>query len=152
MSRRRLLVRWLGQAASFERLTLMFQHEVAERNLRRAGYTGLWAAFRVGAVDVCGTNCRAPAARSVHPAAEGFVGGGQLTPHERQPDPAVFARMEGLTAAAFGQRRKMLRGSLRGLGGEALLARAEIAPNGARRHCRWRSSTGWLPLIMGPNG
>jgi 16S rRNA (adenine1518-N6/adenine1519-N6)-dimethyltransferase len=34
--------------------------------------------------------------------------------------------MERLTAAAFGQRRKMLRGSLRGLGGEALLARAGI--------------------------
>jgi 16S rRNA (adenine1518-N6/adenine1519-N6)-dimethyltransferase len=36
--------------------------------------------------------------------------------------------METLTAAAFGQRRKMLRGSLRGLGGEALLERAGIAP------------------------
>ena len=35
--------------------------------------------------------------------------------------------MERLTAAAFGQRRKMLRGSLRALGGEALLARAGIA-------------------------
>ncbi len=36
--------------------------------------------------------------------------------------------MERLTAAAFGQRRKMLRGALRPLGGEALLARAGIAP------------------------
>jgi 16S rRNA (adenine1518-N6/adenine1519-N6)-dimethyltransferase len=54
-----------------------------------------------------------------------------LTPHAAQPDPAVFRRMEALTAAAFGQRRKMLRGSLRGLGGEALLARAGIA--GERR-------------------
>ena len=51
-----------------------------------------------------------------------------LTPHPMQPDPALFSRMEALTAAAFGQRRKMLRGSLRGLGGEALLARAGIAP------------------------
>ena len=40
----------------------------------------------------------------------------------------MFKRMEALTAAAFGQRRKMLRGSLRALGGEALLARAEITP------------------------
>ena len=37
--------------------------------------------------------------------------------------------MERVTAAAFGQRRKMLRGSLRALGGEALLARAAIAPD-----------------------
>ena len=40
----------------------------------------------------------------------------------------LFARMERLTAAAFGQRRKMLRGALRPLGGEALLHAAGIAP------------------------
>jgi 16S rRNA (adenine1518-N6/adenine1519-N6)-dimethyltransferase len=54
-----------------------------------------------------------------------------LTPHAVQPDPALFAAMEALTAAAFGQRRKMLRGSLRAIGGEELLARAGIA--GERR-------------------
>ena len=43
-------------------------------------------------------------------------------------EPALVAAMERLTAAAFGQRRKMLRGSLRSLGGEALLAKAGIAP------------------------
>jgi 16S rRNA (adenine1518-N6/adenine1519-N6)-dimethyltransferase len=37
--------------------------------------------------------------------------------------------MERLTAAAFGQRRKMLRGALRPLGGEVLLNRAQIAPD-----------------------
>jgi 16S rRNA (adenine1518-N6/adenine1519-N6)-dimethyltransferase len=36
--------------------------------------------------------------------------------------------MERLTAAAFGQRRKMLRGALKALGGEALLRAADIAP------------------------
>ena len=51
-----------------------------------------------------------------------------LDPHAHQPDPALFATMERLTAAAFGQRRKMLRGALKPLGGEALLARAGIAP------------------------
>jgi 16S rRNA (adenine1518-N6/adenine1519-N6)-dimethyltransferase len=51
-----------------------------------------------------------------------------LVPRPAQPDEAMFARMERLTAAAFGQRRKMLRGALRSLGGEALLARAGVAP------------------------
>ena len=51
-----------------------------------------------------------------------------LVPLEQQPPPDLFAAMERLTAAAFGQRRKMLRGSLRGLGGEALLGRAGIDP------------------------
>jgi 16S rRNA (adenine1518-N6/adenine1519-N6)-dimethyltransferase len=49
-------------------------------------------------------------------------------PHAEQPSPSLFATMERLTAAAFGQRRKMLRGSLRALGGEALLAEAGIEP------------------------
>jgi len=39
----------------------------------------------------------------------------------------LFKAKERLTAAAFGQRRKMLRGALRGLGGEALLEAAGIA-------------------------
>jgi 16S rRNA (adenine1518-N6/adenine1519-N6)-dimethyltransferase len=45
-----------------------------------------------------------------------------------QPPPALFAAMERLTAAAFGQRRKMLRGALKPIGGEALLRDAGIAP------------------------
>ena len=36
--------------------------------------------------------------------------------------------MARLTAAAFGQRRKMLRGALKPLGGETLLDRAGIDP------------------------
>jgi 16S rRNA (adenine1518-N6/adenine1519-N6)-dimethyltransferase len=45
-----------------------------------------------------------------------------------QPDAAAFTQMERLTAAAFGQRRKMLRGALKSLGGEALLREAGIEP------------------------
>jgi 16S rRNA (adenine1518-N6/adenine1519-N6)-dimethyltransferase len=50
-----------------------------------------------------------------------------LTPHAVQPEPALLVTMERVTAAAFGQRRKMLRGALKALGGEALLERAGIA-------------------------
>ena len=53
----------------------------------------------------------------------------RLTPHDVQPPAELFAAMERLTAAAFGQRRKMLRGSLKTLGGEALLEAAGIAPD-----------------------
>ena len=52
----------------------------------------------------------------------------RLRPRAAQPAAPLLATMEKLTAAAFGQRRKMLRGALRGLGGEALLAGASIAP------------------------
>ena len=54
-----------------------------------------------------------------------------LQPLPTQPEPELFAAMERLMAAAFGQLRKMLRGSLRSLGGEALLDRAGIS--GERR-------------------
>ena len=124
-----LLVGWLRQAASFERLTLMFQQEVAERICAEPD-TPAYGRLSVLTQWTCEARIvlRLPPG-GVHAAAEGVVGGGQ-------PDAAcgpagclrLFARMEALTAAAFGQRRKMLRGSLRGLGGEALLARAGIAP------------------------
>jgi len=51
-----------------------------------------------------------------------------FNPHADDPPAAVFLAMEKLTAAAFGQRRKMLRGALKSLGNaEALLDQAGIA-------------------------
>jgi 16S rRNA (adenine1518-N6/adenine1519-N6)-dimethyltransferase len=47
----------------------------------------------------------------------------------RSPIPCSLAKLERVTHAAFGQRRKMLRQSLKPLGGEALLMRAEIDPS-----------------------
>ena len=55
-----------------------------------------------------------------------------FTPRAEDPGPALFTAMERLTAAAFGQRRKMLRGSLKALGdAEALLA--SVGVEGTRR-------------------
>ncbi len=123
-----LLVGWLRQAACWERLTLMFQLEVAERICAAP------AGPAYGRLSVLAQWCaRAELRLRIPPAA--FVPPPKvwsavvvLTPHPAQPEPSLFATMERLTAAAFGQRRKMLRGALRGLGGEALLARAGIAP------------------------
>jgi 16S rRNA (adenine1518-N6/adenine1519-N6)-dimethyltransferase len=42
------------------------------------------------------------------------------------PLPCDLGKLEKLTAAAFGQRRKMLRQSVKSLGGEALLQKAGI--------------------------
>jgi 16S rRNA (adenine1518-N6/adenine1519-N6)-dimethyltransferase len=126
-----LLVGWLRHAASFERLTLMFQQEVAERICAEAD-TPAYGRLSVLAQWTCDARIvmrLPPAAFTPPPKVSSAVV--SLTPHATQPDQAVFARMEALTAAAFGQRRKMLRGSLRGMGGEALLSRAGIA--GERR-------------------
>jgi 16S rRNA (adenine1518-N6/adenine1519-N6)-dimethyltransferase len=50
-----------------------------------------------------------------------------FVPHAIQKEAVLLAAMERVTAAAFGQRRKMLRGALKRLGGEGLLDRAGIA-------------------------
>ncbi len=50
----------------------------------------------------------------------------QVTPLPAGPSPALLAALERVTQAAFGQRRKMLRSSLKPLGGEALCAAAGI--------------------------
>lgn len=127
-----LLVRWLRDAASLEGMTLMFQQEVAERitaapDTEAYGRLGVLAQWR----------CRCDLLMSLPPGAfspppkvwSAVVG---FTPRPADPGPALFAAMERLTAAAFGQRRKMLRGSLKSLGGaEALLDAAGI--EGSRR-------------------
>jgi 16S rRNA (adenine1518-N6/adenine1519-N6)-dimethyltransferase len=122
-----LLVQFLRQAAAWERLTLMFQLEVAERiaappNSPAYGRLGVLAQF-------C---CEADIALRIPPAA--FTPPPSVTsaiivlrPRAQLPPPDLFAAMERLTAAAFGQRRKMLRGALKSLGGETLLASAHIA-------------------------
>ncbi|HEX3991682.1 MAG TPA: 16S rRNA (adenine(1518)-N(6)/adenine(1519)-N(6))-dimethyltransferase RsmA [Acetobacteraceae bacterium] len=123
-----LLVRWLRQASEFEQMTLMFQREVAERIVAAPG-TAAYGRLSVLAGWICEGHIalRLPPAAFVPPP-KVWSAVVVLRPHVGQPEPALFAAMERLTAAAFGQRRKMLRGALRQLGGEALLAAAEIAP------------------------
>jgi len=123
-----LLIGWLRQAQAWERMTLMFQQEVAER-IAAAPDTAAYGRLSV----LAQWTCRAallmrlpPTAFTPPPKVWSAVVG--LQPHPAQPPPKLFAAMERVTAAAFGQRRKMLRGSLRALGGEALLERAGIAP------------------------
>ena len=123
-----LLVAWLRQASRWERLTLMFQLEVAER-IAAPPDTEAYGRLAVLAQWVCTTALlmRIPPSAFVPPPKvfSAVVG---LVPKAEQPGPALFSAMERVTAAAFGQRRKMLRGSLKSLGGESLLERAGIAP------------------------
>ncbi len=113
-----MLVRWLHQAASWERLTLMFQQEVAER-ICAAPDTAAYGRLSVLAQLTCSADILLripPTAFTPPPKVFSAVVG--LIPHAEQPPPELLAAMERLTAAAFGQRRKMLRGALRPLGGQ----------------------------------
>lgn len=123
-----LLVGWLRQAASWERMTLMFQQEVAER-ICAAPDTEEYGRLSVLAQFCCRCNVvlRLPP-EAFTPPPKVWSAVAVLQPHAEQPDAVTLAAMERVTAAAFGQRRKMLRSSLKPLGGEALLTRAGLDP------------------------
>jgi 16S rRNA (adenine1518-N6/adenine1519-N6)-dimethyltransferase len=127
-----LLVGWLRGAAAIEGMTLMFQQEVAER-ICAAPDTPAYGRLAVLAQWRCRCDLLLrlpPGAFSPPPKVWSAVVG--FAPHPEDPGPALFAAMERTTAAAFGQRRKMLRGALKPLGDAAgLLAAAGI--DGARR-------------------
>lgn len=126
-----LLINWLHQASAYHAMTLMFQLEVAERICAQPG-TSAYGRISVLAQYLCDVTMlmRIPAgAFAPPPKVESALI--RLVPHPVQPPRVELALMERLTAAAFGQRRKMLRGALKSLGGEALCDAAGI--DAARR-------------------
>lgn len=125
-----LLTRWLAVEPwppFFESLTLMFQREVAERIVAKPGDD---AYGRLGVL--CGWRTEARIAFNV--GREAFTPPPKVTSsvvhlRPRALDDGVRARdLEAVTRAAFGQRRKMVRQSLKSLGVpmEPLLAAAGL--------------------------
>lgn len=125
-----LLVNWLlprHWPPFWQSLTLMFQKEVGQRIVAREddnhyGRLGVLCGWRTEAhmaFDI------PPQAFTPPPKVTSTVV--HLTPIQN-PLPCNPDKLEKVTQAAFGQRRKMLRQSLKPIGGEALLARAEIDP------------------------
>lgn len=122
-----LLINWLKAGQWWERMCLMFQLEVCERIVAREGddaYGRL--AVLVAAVANARIVMTLPPSAFVPPPKvdSGVV---LLTP-KAIPYPDLAA-LERVTAAAFGQRRKMLRASLKQLGhAEALIEAAGLTP------------------------
>ncbi len=125
-----LLVRWLTVAEwppYYQSLTLMFQREVAERIVAGPGDE---AYGRLGVLAGWRTQARIAfdvPRQAFTPPPKVTSSVVHLVPRTA-PLPVDVTTLGRLTQAAFGQRRKMLRQSLKGLGGEELLARAEIDP------------------------
>ena len=123
-----LLIKWLTGPWTPASLTLMFQREVADRITEGPGED----AYGRLAVIVQAT-CKArrvmdvPArAFSPPPKVESAVV--RLEPLAMRPTPDRLDALQKITAAAFGQRRKMLRSSLKLMGGEALIEAAGLDP------------------------
>lgn len=124
-----LLIKWLTGPWRPYALTLMFQKEVAERVVAAPG-DDAYGRLAVISQAVCEARIvmHLPAAAFTPPpkVASAVV---HLVPHAVVPDAATLKRLERITAAAFGQRRKMLRSSLKQLGGAALCEVAGIEPD-----------------------
>ncbi len=127
-----LLVSWLAAEPWppwYDRLVLMFQREVAERIVappggKQYGRLSVLAGWRTQGKILFDIN---PSAFVPQPKVTSSLV--ELRPRE-SPLACDRARLERVTEAAFGQRRKMLRQSLRTLGTDPLplLAAAGIAP------------------------
>ena len=123
-----LLVKWLKAGAWRGPMTLMFQKEVAQRIVAKPGDD---AYGRLAVVSQARCEARIAftvPARAFTPSPK--VDSAVVTLKDRaDPYPHLDA-LERVTAAAFGQRRKMLRSALRALTPEAetLLSAAGISP------------------------
>ncbi len=129
-----LLTRWLESEPWppwFDRLILMFQREVAERIVATPTQRAAYGRLAILANWRCETRILfdiSPAAFTPAPKVTSTLV--ELVPRAAPP-PCEAGRLSELTQAAFGQRRKMLRQSLKSLAGSdaaELLARAGIAP------------------------
>ena len=129
-----LFVRWMGGEAWppwWRSLTLMFQHEVAERIVAAPG-TEAYGRLAVLAQWRGASRIALKAHRSAFtPPPKVHSAVVHVTPAD-QPGEVRFAVLERLTAAGFGQRRKMLRASLKGVPG-AVEALDTLGIDGARR-------------------
>ncbi|ACI98964.1 16S rRNA (adenine(1518)-N(6)/adenine(1519)-N(6))-dimethyltransferase RsmA [Rhodospirillum centenum] len=125
-----LLIGWLKRIAEYRSLTLMFQKEVAERIVARPRTE---AYGRLAVMCQWLADCRIlfdVPARAFTPPPRVDSAIAHLTPRARPADDPDFRTMEALVAAAFGQRRKMLRASLKSVvrEPEPLLESVGIAP------------------------
>jgi 16S rRNA (adenine1518-N6/adenine1519-N6)-dimethyltransferase len=123
-----LLVGWLTNAWRPKSMTLMFQREVAQRIVAAPG------GKVYGRLSVLAQALALPQivmelpARAFTPPPKVDSAVVRLTPRPDRPSDALVERLQRVTAAAFGQRRKMLRSSLKALGGEALCSAVGLDP------------------------
>lgn len=122
-----LLIKWLTRPQPPVQMALMFQKEVAQRVAAQVGEDA-YGRLSVIAQAVCEASLVMDLpARAFTPPPKVASAVVRLAPRAERPAPDLLAALERVTAAAFGQRRKMLRSSLKTLGGEALCDAAGLA-------------------------
>jgi 16S rRNA (adenine1518-N6/adenine1519-N6)-dimethyltransferase len=123
-----LLIKWLTGAWTPASMTLMFQREVAQRIVAPVDGAAYGRLAVIAQATTHASLVMDVPARAFTPPPKVESAVVRLTPRAERPSPARLDALQKLTAAAFGQRRKMLRASLKGLGGEPLIEAAGLSP------------------------
>jgi 16S rRNA (adenine1518-N6/adenine1519-N6)-dimethyltransferase len=123
-----LLIRWLTGPWTPASMTLMFQKEVAQRIVAPVDGSA-YGRLAVIARATCEAHIVMDVpARAFTPPPKVESAVVRLAPRADRPSARRLDALQKLTAAAFGQRRKMLRASLKGLGGEPMITAAGLDP------------------------
>ncbi len=124
-----LLTGWLQNAKEYQSLTLMFQKEVAQRIMaetgsKEYGRLSVLAQLTTQVIKLfdINPNCFVPAPK-IWSTVLLFL------PKEKQPLPEELSKVENITKLAFGQRRKMIRQSLKSIPNiTGILEKLKISP------------------------
>ena len=123
-----LLIKWLTGPLRPDSMSLMFQKEVAQRIVAPVGSEAYGRlAVIAQAVARCEIVMDLPA-RAFTPPPKVASAVARLDPLPNRPSDAELKALQAVTHEAFGQRRKMLKSSLKALGGAALCEAAGIDP------------------------
>jgi len=123
-----LLINWLIGSWTPSAMTLMFQKEVAQRITADVDSSAYGRLAVIAQATCHAESVMDVPARAFTPPPKVDSAVVRLTPRADRPAPARLDALQKLTAAAFGQRRKMLRASLKPLGGEGLIEAAGLNP------------------------
>ena len=123
-----LLLKWLTGPWRPASLTLMFQKEVAERIVAPVDGDAYGRLAVIAQATADAQIVMDLPARAFTPPPKVDSAVVRLVPRPDRPTDSRLESLQRITAAAFGQRRKMLRASLKGLGGETLIAAAGLDP------------------------
>ena len=123
----KMLINWLKYVRHFEKFTLMFQKEVAERIIANVGSPNY------GRLSIL-TNWLTKTRKLFDIPATAFIPVPKVTssvieliPRSKPIFDISFRSLEKITFLAFSQRRKMLKSSLRSVNGEVILEDLQIS-------------------------
>jgi 16S rRNA (adenine1518-N6/adenine1519-N6)-dimethyltransferase len=123
-----LLIKWLTGPLLPQSMSLMFQKEVAQRIVAPVGSDAYGRLAVIAQAVAQAEIVMDLPARAFTPPPKVASAVARLDPKPQRPSDDMLKALETITREAFGQRRKMLKSSLKLLGGEALCETAGIDP------------------------